>query len=292
MRITLAIAAAFLLQLTGSDTSQFRFVRSVAVRGTSASQTACAVLPPEIFHDAAPALRDVRLFQNGQEVPYEQEVSYDQRSLATGVTADDDRSLYEPVVSATLKPQPEQAIATVHLPARVPVERLSLAAPVQHDTNIHIAARIDDNSGMVERVTATLHPGQRSLPVTLGANLQHDADVVVSAPHLEQPDAVTLEMRRRWICFDAKDASAQRMLMYGNESLPAANYVAATLPKPSPMHTEAVLGPLATIQAAPATPASPIHNHKRMILLVLGAEILLLPLAGVWLLLRMKKRAR
>jgi len=55
--------------------SDFRYQRQVSAPSVSGADQACAVLDSDVFAHAAPALRDLRLFADGHEVPYATTVS-------------------------------------------------------------------------------------------------------------------------------------------------------------------------------------------------------------------------
>jgi hypothetical protein len=174
------------------DTSVFRWQRAVEV--PAGSGVACAVLDAGVFHDAEPALRDVRLAQDGRELPYAVEESYDTESLASGVTLPEDRSLYEVVTEGAMN-------SGLNLPAKVPVERVAVADGAGE---VHVEASTSD--GLNERVAGALRKGV--LPVTLGVNLQRDARVTVRATTGKR---VRLEMRRRSLCFTPEDGKPVTM---------------------------------------------------------------------------------
>lgn len=55
--------------------SDFRYQRQLTVPSAGGADQACAVLDSDVFAHAAPALRDLRLFADGREVPYATTVS-------------------------------------------------------------------------------------------------------------------------------------------------------------------------------------------------------------------------
>ncbi len=67
------LLALFLWQATpgtepvAADPQYFRYQRTITVAGSGQS---CAVIDPQVFPHAAPSLKDLRLYQNGHEVPY------------------------------------------------------------------------------------------------------------------------------------------------------------------------------------------------------------------------------
>lgn len=314
MRITLAIAVAVLTQATlllpaqtspsnDSVDDHLHFQRAILLPSSQADRDApqihrvapqnapaCAVLPPEVFHHAAPALRDLRVLSNGQEVPYTQEVSYDQQSLSTGITLQSDRSLYETVETSALTPtESNTSTAQFLLPARVPVERLAFSNPINHQTNLQIKAAIAENPTLTEQVRAAIKPGESSLPITLGANLQHDVNVtLIATPQLPSGTKAVLQMRRRSICFDTQNASSTPTLTYGDSSLTAPAY---RLPPVDFLKRtqEATLGPLIAVQTPSLQADSRLARLRRPLLFVIGAELVLLPLFALWLLSRYRR---
>ncbi|WP_263408300.1 DUF3999 domain-containing protein [Terriglobus tenax] len=66
---------ALLAAAPSPQQSDFRYQRQLTVRSAGASDQACAVLDADVFSHAAPALRDLRLYASGREVPYATTVS-------------------------------------------------------------------------------------------------------------------------------------------------------------------------------------------------------------------------
>ena len=68
------LLALFLWQATpgsepaAADPQYLRYQRTITVPG-GAGQS-CAIIDPQVFPHAAPSLKDLRLYQNGHEVPY------------------------------------------------------------------------------------------------------------------------------------------------------------------------------------------------------------------------------
>ncbi|MBS1813907.1 MAG: hypothetical protein JSS87_03420 [Acidobacteria bacterium] len=282
MRTMLAIAALLLLQTQDNSLlriAHFRSMREVHVKATK-GRLACAVLPPALFHEAAAALRDLRLTENGQEIPFAQEESYDENSLASGVTSPSDRSYFDVVAEKETAPGNGNQVANFHLPARIPVERISLGRPATHDLSVRVTARISSNPQLAENISGTIHAGESSFPVTIGANLQSDADVEVTLQQSTSPLHVRLEMRRRWICFEPLKSTSDLRLHYGDATLPAANYrFAATLIMPENPEL-ATLGPRTEEPQLPLE-ASARHSWRKPLLVSLGFVILLLPLIAI-----------
>lgn len=189
-------------------------------------------------------MRDIRLFQNGKEIPYAIEESYDEDSLRSGVTKPSDRSLYETVISGSVG-------STIPLPARVPVERIAVRGG---SGSIKVVAKVPAAPQTMETVQGVL--SDEVLPVTLGANLQQAAEVRINA---EQGRVVQVQMRRRSLCFTP--TSSQTLLLYaGAVGIPAAQYAYARNFHLPPSVNAATSGPLLTnplYRAKPPAPAIP-----------------------------------
>ncbi|WP_187290245.1 hypothetical protein [Terriglobus saanensis] len=185
--------------------SAFRWQRTVHV--PERAGVVCAVLDAEVFPKAEPALRDLRLVQDGEEVPYAVEESYDEESLRSGVTRPEDRSLYEVAAEGSVG-------AALHLPAKVPVERVAVEGG-QGAVDVEAMAK----PSLRESVRGELKNGV--FPVTLGANLQKDAEVRIWA---KEGRRVRLEMRRRSLCFTPLAGGTDPILYFGAEGLPAVQY--------------------------------------------------------------------
>ena len=183
--------------------------------------------------------------------------------------------LYTPVAeTSAIVNAGRESRATFHVPARVPVERVSFVLPADFTGNfsrdIRITATTDPPakgeteedlrarypeqlSGAILRVHATeagreIRTEQLSIPALLGANLQRGATVQVAIENGDdQPlpiAAVRLGMRQRKICFDASAATAGALnLYYGDARLEAPVYDYARLFTASGAAALAELGP-------------------------------------------------
>ncbi len=204
MRV-LALTMVMLLSGPRMNVSAFHWQRLVHV--PKGSGVVCAVLDAEVFAKAEPALRDLRLVQDGEEVPYAVEESYDEESLRSGVTRPEDRSLYEVAAEGGVG-------AALRLPAKVPVERVAVEGG-EGAVDVEAMAM----PSLRESVRGDLKNGV--FPVTLGVNLQKDAEVRVWA---REGKRVRLEMRRRSLCFTPLVGKADPVLYFGAEGLPAVQY--------------------------------------------------------------------
>ena len=231
--------AAFLLTPPGTPAGGFHWQRIITPPPGANTQQACVVLDAATFANAAPALRDLRLFQDGTELPYVIEESYDERALNSGVTTEDDRSEYEPVAIAALQPVRESAsgdppgitapfvwIGHLRLPAHVPVERLRLEPATLNPTQVDVvASAAGDRSGPAERASGTLMPEHSVWPLTLGANLQHDVNVdITESQSSPGPQRVMLEMRRRSLCYQPRSGSPLVLYLGGGQGIAAKVY--------------------------------------------------------------------
>ncbi|MEK6397406.1 MAG: hypothetical protein V4734_04910 [Terriglobus sp.] len=230
----------------------------------------CVVVDADLYAHAAPGLRDVRLVQDGQELPYAMDVSFDTRVGDAAPPPADDRALYEPVQTIPLLPQPVAGVAgqqegTVPdtyfnetlLSAHVPVERVRLvpAPKAQAAVELHAAARM--NLGQSEELRAEFTPANPVVPFTVGANLQEPADILVRVvDHGGAPHAIVLEMRRREICYQPRSMSPVHLLVGDADALPPAyEYALHFQPMAHPLM--AAMGPMT---ANPAYRAPAVSN--------------------------------
>lgn len=255
--------------------ANFRWQRTIALSLPNPLVEACVVLDPATFANAAPALRDLRLYQDGSELPFAIEQSFDERALRSGVTPLDDRSLYEVSAVAHLQPRLPGAApgdsmlrnTRTHppfktgkidpalglyghllIPAHVPVERLRIdPAPIQTERLALRAREVDSAhlSESEERFDGNIGAGQAFLPFTLGTNLQNNADIFVSLDGSAQGmDRVIFEMRRRSLCYRPRSASPLTLYLGGGNSMPAESYAFARNFQSSNDRPYGRLGPL------------------------------------------------
>jgi len=213
-------------------------------------------------------------------VPYAVEESYDEQSLLSGVTRATDRSFYETSVAGTLQPQANDVTggreagnrstltAQMLLLPHVPVERI-VFTPALHASQVHasytvIVSALPEGASTPESVRITLPEGETSIPVTLGANLQHAARVTVKvyiqddaqrdisgntsgnllhSGSSSQFQSVSLQMRRRSLCFPAQ-AGEGLTLYLGNEGISASKYRLDLPPVADSQRGRAAMGPL------------------------------------------------
>jgi hypothetical protein len=154
-----------------------------------------------------------------------------------------------------------KTIATVTLPARLPIERVSfILAPAfkgNFSRDVRVSAHItgqpatENASGTILRVHLNeagreVRQQQLSVPAVLGANLQESAEVQVEVENGNDTPlpitAILLEMRQRKLCFDSSVATRPE-LFYGDPALPTPEYDYARLFSPAAHMIQAQLGP-------------------------------------------------
>ncbi len=158
-------------------------------------------------------------------------------------------------VAATERAVTESAHATVarfRLPPRVPVERVRVVLDASYRGNFSRTVRVMSHTlgagaaesetvaGRIERIRmerdgVALDDEVLTVPATLGANLQEEAEVEVAIEDGDEAPlpvrAVELEMRQRSLCFEASAARSLE-LFYGDAALaaPAYDYVRTYAP--------------------------------------------------------------
>ncbi|HEY4356053.1 MAG TPA: hypothetical protein VGN16_09925 [Acidobacteriaceae bacterium] len=180
------------------------------------------------------------------------------------------QTLFSSVAAITAMTQRgHETIATVHLPAHVPVERISFELDPGFHKNflrtVNVTAKPDDaqDTAAVETLSGeishvTLPPelvqeasdsglDKRSLDAVLGADLRKGATVEIAVENGDDPPlpirAVHLEMRERRLCFDASSSSGDTYtLMYGDPALQPPQYDYRRLFTESPAAGRAELG--------------------------------------------------
>ena len=178
-------------------------------------------------------------------------------SILHGVTVPPSReaqTLYTAVASTTtFTRHGRETIATIHLPAHVPVERIAFTLDSKFKRNflrsVTIAATPDGNrdpaatetlTGQISHVTLpqeieprepAIDSGDETVDTALGADLRTGATVKITVQNGDDPPlpltSAQLEMRQRKICFDATGSSY--ILRYGDPALRAPVYDYARL---------------------------------------------------------------
>ena len=179
------------------------------------------------------------------------------------------QTLYTPVaVTTTISQKGPRTVATLQIPAQVPVERVSfvVAPTFARDflrgvtVTAHAAAQADGDERGDERIDGEIwrvsRPAIANGPAISGSELYVDAEV---GSNLRQPAtisvavnngndaplplvAVQLEMRQRTLCFDAVAAQTY-VLRYGDDALHAPIYDYARLFQGQQHPLVATLGP-------------------------------------------------
>ena len=246
----------------------------------------CVVVDADLYAHAAPGLRDVRLVQDGHEIPYATDVSFDDRTGDAGTPPADDRAQYETVRVLPLAPAHREDgdgqmtgrwFTEDLISAHVPVERVRLEPAPAVATQLSLRAAARMNLAQAEELRTTLPQGRAAVPFTIGANLQDEADISVMVQAAEAhrkaggsgavvgvrgdvtaaPRAVVLEMRRREICYQPLSAAPVRLLLGDADALaPHYDYALHYQPKASPLL--AMMGPM---QSNPDYVA-PVHAQR------------------------------
>lgn len=297
MKIFAAILAALAVvpvakgqRVDAVPVSAARWQRILVPPANNPTAEQCALVDADLYAHAAPGLRDVRLLQDGRELPYAMDVSFDTRVGEAAPPPPDDRAIYQIVQVIALRPQPTGIDGTPPgsyvgeslLSAHVPMERIRLdpAPPGAATIDLYAAARM--NLRQTEEMHATLTSAQPAKPFTIGANLQEEADVLVRVHQPgPAPKGVVLEMRRRELCYRPRSASPIRMLL-GNTNAQPARYDYALHFQPSASPLMAAMGPLVANPAyRQAQPAKPVLRSSAELRLGVTAAILLGSCAAV-----------
>ncbi len=188
-------------------------------------------------------------------------------AMVRGVTVPPSReaqSLYTTAATTTtIEQRGQQSIATLALPERIPVGRVSFDLDPVYKANFSREIRITDRpvgsanagsetlTGMILRVHLTqagreIRQEQLSVPAVLGANMQDVATVEVAVDNGGAAPlpiaAIRLEMRERKLCFDISNGRPLT-LFYGDPALTAPQYDYARRFAPSNSVRTAQLGP-------------------------------------------------
>ncbi|GAA3767667.1 hypothetical protein [Terriglobus aquaticus] len=285
------LIAALLLTPPGKPAGGFRWQRIITPPRGVETQQACVVLDAATFANVAPALRDLRLFQDGTELPYVIEESYDERALNSGVTSDDDRSEYEPVARSEMSGRMPGGApgngdlspwghgrdgygARLLVPPHVPIERIRIEPELNESRHLQVFGRTFGD-GKVEQEQHDLPAGQTSYAFTLGANLQHEAEVTVTdTTPGPRSESVILEMRKRSLCYQPRSASPLVLYLGGGQGISAKTYGLANGFSVSANRPYATMGPL---EPNPDVDHPAQHAVSRLLIAigVLGATLLL-----------------
>ena len=178
------------------------------------------------------------------------------------------QTLYTIVAStSSLTNRGRQTMASIHVPAHVPIERVSFTLPAGFVKNFfrnatitatpdnnRDAAAVESLTGNISHVHLPQNPttgepaidaAQQSIDAVLGANLRTGATVHIAIDNGDDPPlpitSVQLQMRQRNICFEA--SSPGYMLLYNDPVLRAPVYDYARLFVPSVKPVIAILNP-------------------------------------------------
>ncbi len=215
------------------------------------------------------------------------------------------QTLYTPVAeTSSLEQRPRRSVAVFNLPARVPVERVTVVLEPGDRTNFNrtvtvaaktAAAETEQLSAEISRVRLR-QAGQEirseslSFPAILGSNAQAAARVEVSVENGDdQPlkiSAIRLEMRERKVCFpvDPDSAAAGPTLLYGATGLPAPVYDFGHIFNPSDPARAATLGPetLNPFYSAPRPPQKTFpERHPELLWIALLSIVAILGSAAL-----------
>jgi len=155
-----------------------------------------------------------------------------------------------------------QTLATIHVPAHVPVERVSFTLDPKFSKSflrtVKITATPDDSSDQAaaESITGeishvripqsgsdqlSLESQQLSVDTALAADMRIPATVEVSVNNGDDTPlpitSITLAMRQRKVCFEASSLGPASTLLYGDEALhaPAYDYASLFVAQPNPI---------------------------------------------------------
>jgi hypothetical protein len=161
------------------------------------------------------------------------------------------QTLYTTVAETqTISQQPGASIATLALPAHVPVERIAIELDPSEASNFSRSVTVSAQApnipeetvtGEISRVRLTLagrdlRHQSLAVPAVLGANARQPASVTVTIQNGTAPPlkihSIRLEMRQRKLCYPVS-ASSGVSLVYGDPVLPAPTYPFATTFNPA-----------------------------------------------------------
>ena len=171
------------------------------------------------------------------------------------------QTLYTAVAeTSTIRKQGRESVATFRVPARIPIERVSLdlgdGGPRNFSRTVTIRAKAEGDArvmqeevgGTIARIDMTqsgekLHLETLSVPASVGSNAQTTATVEVVIDNGDDAPVdiknVKLEMRERKICFNAPSTPLE--MFYGDELEPP-QYDFGRIFNPAETVREATLG--------------------------------------------------
>jgi hypothetical protein len=205
------------------------------------------------------------------------------------------QTLYTPVAQTTrFEQRGRKTIATLSLPAHVPVERITFSLPAGPDgkpgsTNFSRPVRVtvrpasppkdqpaaepESLAGEISRVHLTeagqaIREESLSMPATIGSNATEDSTVEIAIENGDDRPvplaSATLEMRQRSLCFaTATGTQAPAFLFYGDAALAPPVYDFSRLFNPAASSRLALLGPEQRNPAFTPRPAPPRSLTER-----------------------------
>ncbi len=242
--------------------SAWRYERHVLTVPKLPVAQQCVILDADVFSHAAPGLRDLRLVQDGREIPYALDESHDEAfdraaSAKAHAALPSNRAQYETSLVIPALPAYHAGVAgqanseqlpgwfygNGELPAHVPVERLRIVPEVTGVESIEMDAWQYGKPKERETLEVMLTPQTPAVNFTVGANLQTTADISVGV-HGAMPvvQAFVLEMRRRELCFQPL-SRAPLVLFLGNSKARPVRYDYAAHFQPDAVPLLSTLGP-------------------------------------------------
>ena len=286
--ICLAVLWAALATALAQDLGRWQWQRTVRPAAVSPAAEQCVLVDADLYTKAAPGLRDLRLLQDGRELAYALQESYDAGALDSHAPARmlADRSLYTTVLRIPLNAAPTTQSGAALLFRHVPVERMELV-PSGGSGQVHfrlLASPTEDRAHAGQRAPAEPEVIDDELsaasPVeitALGANLQNDASVAIAVDGGARFSEVLLQMHQRSICYQPLSRSPL-VLLFGNPDARPVHYSYATNFHPVAKPLLAIMGPTEPNPAYRRT--TPQHLFTRqsrlMIALVVGMAAFLL----------------
>lgn len=295
-----AVAASAPQPSVPRTVSSWRWMRAITPAASAPMAQQCVVLDADLYARAAAGLRDVRLVQDGRELAFATDESFDDRTGSSAAQTADDRALYEVSLRIMARPsewpgfagngqantRPEHPPGWFYgsdlLPAHVPVERVRLDPAPAGTEFLGLRAAEKDDLRNAEVLETTLTPAHPTAAFTVGANLQQDADIGIGV-HGDGSvvNSFVLEMRRRQMCYQPRSA-APLLIFLGNENARPVHYEYAAHYQPTGTPLLARMGP---VQPNPAYRPHEPHRFQitrtQRILLALSLSIALFLLTAV-----------
>lgn len=250
------LAATVAFAAAPAPDSAWKWYRVITPASGGFSAPQCVVLDADLFVQAAPGLRDVRLVQDGREIAYAIDISFDEGAAKVNGPAARDRAQYEPALTiaalpaewpgASASPRPDHPPGWFYghglLPAHVPVERVRIdPAPTGREW-LSLRAAEESRPSQAEELNVALGQGVATAAFTIGANLQHSGDIRIGVHGESAVRSFVLEMRRRELCYQPLSTSPLKLLFGNPRALPV-RYDYASHYQPSATPLLASMGP-------------------------------------------------